>query len=234
MSETVNDIVLAALRLLKVKQSGETLTADEATDGRIAMNEILELWNNQSLMQPAKVQITQALSSNDGSYTFGTGGNNSTRPLEIFKAFIRQGNIDYQVNIISNDDYSNITYKSVTSSYPYNLYFRNSYPLSTIELYPVPSTNGLVLYLECRAALSTYDEGTDVVDLPPAYKKALKNQLAIDISPEYRNPSEIVYENAREAIEWIKRTNNKDKPAMANLLNAVIGGRGAGFQHYGN
>lgn len=234
MSETVNDIVLAALRLLKVKQAGETLKADEATDGRIALNDIIELWNTQSLMQPAKSQITQALTSGDGSYTFGTGGNNAIRPLEIFKAFIRQNNIDYQVNVISNDDYSNITYKTTPSSYPYDLYFRNSYPLSTIELYPVPSTSGLVLYLECRAALSTYSEGTDVVDLAPAYKKALKNQLAIDVSPEYRDPSQIVYENASTAIEWIKRSNNKDKPAMANLLNAVIGGRGVGFQHYGN
>jgi len=235
MSTTVDEIVLAALRLLKVKQAGESLKAAEATDGRDALNDIIELWNTQSLMQPAKSQITQAITPSDGTYTFGTGGDNSTRPLEIFNAWIRSGVIDYPVKIISNDDYSHITYKSITSSYPYNLYFRNAYPLSTIELYPVPSTGSQTLYLEIRAALSTYTSGSTVVDLAPAYIKALKNQLAIDISPEYRDPSPVIYENAKEAIEWIKRTNNKDKPSMVNTARIATSGRnGSGFQHYGN
>ena len=234
MAESVNEIVLGALRSLKVKQAGETLTADESKDGRIALNDILEQLNLQSLAQPAKVQVTQAITSSDGSYTFGTGGDNSVRPTEIFNAYIRDGNIDYPVRIISNDDYSHISYKSVTSSYPYNLYFRNAYPLSTIELYPVPSSNSLTLYLECRAELSTYTSGSTSVDLPPAYIKYLKNQLAIDISPEYREPSPTIYNNAQTALEWIKRSNNKDKPSMINTARLASGRGGAGFQHYGN
>lgn len=224
---TVDDITKAALRLLKVNQSGEKLTPDESNDGRDALNDIIEQMNLQNYMQPAKKQLTQALTADDGTYTFGTGGDNSTRPTEIRSAYILSNNVSYPVRIISNEEYSDIGYKSIKSSYPYNLYFRAEYPLATIELYPIPSTSGSTLYLETRAALSTYTAGTDTVTLPPGYLKYLKYQLAIDISPEYKEPSPSVYANAREAKALIKRTNMKDKPTMTNTARVAVNGSGS-------
>lgn len=225
---TVDDIIKTSLRLLNVKEVSENLTADESNDGRAALNDIIEQMNLQNYFQTGKTQITQTLTASDGDYTFGTGGDNTTRPLEIFTAFVRDGSIDYPVKIISNEEYSHITYKSITSSYPYNLYFRAGYPLATIELYPVPSKT-TTLYLETRAALSTYTAGTDTVDLPPGYLKYLKYQLAIDIGPEYKEASASIYEQARKAEELIKRTNLKDKPVMLNTARLSTRGSNGGY-----
>jgi len=226
MSQTVDQIVQAALRLLTVKQAGEPLTADEATDGLQALNELIEQMNLQSLFQPAKKQITQAITPNDGTYTFGTGGDNSTRPLEIFKAYVVDSNVSYPVRILMNEEYSEISFKEITASYPYNIYFRKEYPLSTIEMYPIPTSGSAVLYLETRAALSTYTDGSDSVDLAPGYIKYLKYQLAVDMSPEYKDASPIVIETARKAKALIKRQNLKDKPVMANTARIATSPRG--------
>ena len=229
MAQTVDQIVLAALRLLNVKESGETLDASEATDGLQALNELIEQMNTQSLFQLAKKQITQVITPNDGTYTFGTGGDNSTRPLEIYTAYVIDSNVTYPVRILMNEEYSLISFKTITASYPYNIYFRKEYPLSTIEMYPVP-TSAATLYLETRAALSTYTDGSDSVDLAPGYIKYLKYQLAVDISPEYKEASPIVIETARKAKELIKRQNSKDKPIMLNT--ARIATRTRGYRGY--
>lgn len=225
MATTVDKIVQNALRLLTVKEVGETLTYDESEDGRIALNNIIEQMNLESGMQPAKVEITQALTASDGEYTFGSGGDNSTRPLEIHTAFVRDaaGKIDYPVRILSNEEYASIPYKSVSSSYPYNLYFRAEYPLAKIKVYPVPSVSGTTLHLECRAALSTYSAGTSTVDLPPGYAKYLTYQLAVDIGPEYEEASQTVHSEAMRAKALIKRTNLKDKPLMVNTARVATG-----------
>jgi len=226
MAQTVNAIIIGGLKSFNVKGGGESLSAEEAADGLIALNDVIDMMNLQPLMHPAKAQITQALTSNDGTYTFGSGGDNSVRPLEIHTAYVRKSNTDYPVDIISNQRYSYITFKSVAGGFSYNLYYRNAYPLSTIELYPIPSSSGQTLYLECRAELANYTAVTDNVDLAPGYIKYIKNQLAIDISPEYKaNISPVIYETAKEAKAWIKRNNSKDKPFMQNTARQAVRSR---------
>ena len=222
MAQTVNQIIQAALRLLLVKDpNNATLTTAEAADGLQALNELIEEMNLQSLFQTAKTQITQVITPNDGTYTFGTGGDNSVRPLEIYSAYVVDSNVTYPVNVISNQEYSEIAFKTITSSYPCNIYFRAAYPLATVQMYPVP-TVAATLYLETRAALATYTAGTDSVNLAPGYMKYLKNQLAIDISPEYKTPEPVVFENARKAKELIKRLNSIDKPTMCNTAQIAV------------
>jgi len=227
MAQTVNAIILGALKSLNVKAAGESLSADEAADGLIAFNDVIELMNLQPLMHPSQAQLSQALTT-AGTYTFGTGGDNSVRPVSINFAFVRDSsNLDIPVNIISNEKYSLTALKATSSSYPFNLYYRNTYPLGVVNLYPTPST-GYTLYLETQAALSTYSAVTDSVDLAPAYIKYIKNQLAIDISPEYKaNISPVIYENKKEAKAWIKRMNSKDKPIMQNTARQATS-RGLG------
>lgn len=229
MAETVGSIVASAMRLLKAIEAGEEPDGQEGEDGRIALNDLIEEWNNQPLMQPAKQQISQVLTSSK-TYTFGTGGDNSVRPIAITQAFIRDpsGKIDYPVDIIDNDEYSLISLKSQQSTLSYKLYYRASYPLGVVNLFPAP-TAGYTLFLECQAKLATYANVSDVVDVPPGYKKAMKYNLAVAISPEYKEPSQVVLMEAEKSISWIKRMNSKDKPIMTNPVIRVINPRGYGF-----
>lgn len=229
MAETVGSIVSAAMRLLKAIESGEEPDGQEGLDGLAALNDLIEEWNNQPLMQPAKQQISQVLTSSK-TYTFGNGGDNAVRPIAINSAFIRgSNNIDYPVDIIGNDEYSLIALKNQSATISYQLYYRATYPLGVVNLFPAPIP-GYTLYLECQAKLATYANVSDVVDVPPGYKKALKYNLAIALSPEYREPSQIVLMEAEKSVAWIKRMNSKDKPIMTNpVINAV---RSPGYGYY--
>ena len=128
------------------------------------------------------------------------------------------------IRIIGNEEYSMITFKTTSSTYPFNLYYRAEYPLGVVELFPVP-TSGFTLYLEVQAALSTYTSGTTSVDLPPGYLKAIKDNLAVQISPEYRDPSPTTVAQANNGIAWIKRMNSQDRVVMTNTARLAVGGQ---------
>ena len=71
---TGKTILKAALRLLNVKASVDSLSASELTDGQEVLNQLIDEWSNQKLMQPALVEITHTLTANDGQYSIGSGG----------------------------------------------------------------------------------------------------------------------------------------------------------------
>lgn len=220
MSQTADQITLAALRLLKVKESGESLSADESADGLVALNEILDEWTLHGYAQTSKTQLTQTLTPSDGTYTFGSGGNNSTRLVRITKAWIRDSsNNDYILELIPNDVYSEIESKTDASDFPTQLYYRADYPLGVVNLYPVPNT-AYTLYLEGYSAFTAISTGATSVDLAPGYISALKAMLAVKIAPEYKihDTFPLVQSQAKEREAWIKRVNSNDRPRMNHGL----------------
>jgi len=231
MAETANAIVTASLRLIGAIEAGESMSGSEGADGLIALNDMLDEWNNQNLMQTNRIQLTQTLSASDGSYTFGSGGDNSTRPQWIDKAFIRtSSNIDYPIRIIGNDEYSKLSFKTTTSDYPFNLYYRAEYPLGVVELYPVPSTTN-TLVLEIPAQFASISTLATSVDLAPGYIKCLKYALAIELAPDYgKEASPTVQRVAAKSMAWIKRVNRQDKKRMANPAGWAVNGRSSGWR----
>jgi len=216
MSATADQITAAALRLLGVKEAGETLSADESADGLTALNELLDEWTLQGYAQTSKKQLTQTLTPSDGTYTFGSGGNNSTRLVRITNAWIRDTNNNDSFLIpIPNDRYSEICDKTDESNYPTHYYYRADYPLGVVNLYPIPSA-AYTLYLEGYSAFTAIASGATSVDLAPGYISALKALLAVRIAPEYPGSPGLgeVKEQAKERLAWIKRVNSNDRPRM--------------------
>ena len=133
-----NDIIARSLRLLKVKESGENLSASEASDGLSVLNGLLDAWSNEPYMQWGLTEVSQALTTNDESYTIGSSGDiNTTRPIRIDSAYIRDSNnVDTPLKLINAQEYSLITLKTFSSSYPCYLYYNQQYPLGVIKLFP--------------------------------------------------------------------------------------------------
>jgi len=228
MAETFSKIALASLRLLKVKASGDDLKPAEAEDARIHANDILEQWNLQKLMQPSLQTISQAVTASDGSYTFGSGGDNSTRPVRIRNAYIRDSNgIDCDLEPLMSDQYDAISDKTLTGV-PSYYFIDNAYPLATIQLYPVPSA-AYTLYLKAWGVLSSISAVTSSVDLAPGYIRALKSNLAVSIAPEYKLHDSYgeVKQRAMEDLAFIKRVNLKDRMVMSHPEHNALGRSGS-------
>ena len=216
------------MRLIGAVDPGEQLTASEAADGLEALNEMLESHSNEGLACHQILQENFALVSGTASYTIGSGASfNTTRPLDILSAFIRDDGYDHRLRILDRKEYDAITYKAAGFQ-PEALYYQPSVANGIIYLYGVPAktyavTNGL--WINSRKQLQQFAALTTAIVLPPGYKRMLRYNLALEIAPEYnRNVPEAVLAIARESKASIKRQNSRTPKLRVDLALAGSGG----------
>lgn len=225
------DLINSSMRLIGVLASGETLSANEATDALSTLNDMLGIWSNESLLIYARTNESFTLTPNQQSYTMGSGGNfNTTRPQKIENASITISNgsesYDVPVELTNQDEWAEIQVKGISSGIPTRLFPLYTYPLATIYLWPLPNAaNKLTLW--SWKTLSNIPAISTAVDLPPGYSKAMKYNLALELAPEYGRPVDpIVLAEASESKAALKRMNAR--PQYLAMDEAVLAPR-AGF-----
>lgn len=217
---TGRDLVSASARLLGVLATGETLSAQEATDGLATLNRMLDSWSEEKLLVYARVREVFALTPGQSSRTLGTGGNfNTARPQAIAQARLLVNGLEYPVDILSEAEWAAIADKSVQTEIPTAIYPEGTYPLETVNIYPVPSAaNSLVLY--SWKPLSTVATLDTAISLPPGYERALVFNLAVDLAPEYGRPvPDRVDLVAARSLASIKRKNFR--PSYLQIDGAI-------------
>jgi hypothetical protein len=191
-----------------------------------ALNALLDSWSTEELLVYAYTpESALTLVAGQATYTMGTSGNITTRPMRIEKAVIRDGSTDYPVRMLTLDEYVRITSKSTQATYPDSLYDDGGYPQRTITLFPVPSAaKQLVLFtLRPLTQIATIDT---TISLPPGYERALRFNLALDLAPEYgRMVPDAVAINAVDSKATIKRANYK--PRVLRIDDVPAGRQGA-------
>jgi hypothetical protein len=229
MADTALTLIMGSMRLLGLLASGEPPTASEQTDGLAALNDMLDSWSTESLLIPNKVREVFPLVASQQSYTMGTGGNfNTSRPMKIENALVQlvgtSPALELPMQILTKDEYAGITLKALLSTFPLYAYIEGTYPLETINVWPVPqATNNLVLYSwKPLAELSTLQTA---LSLPPGYQRALRYALAIELAPEFgKQVSETILGIAMEAKQNLKRMNFK--PQYLRVDDALLGNSG--------
>lgn len=208
---TARTIIKRALQKNGVLTKGESPSADEASDGLSALNDLIGSWSNDSLLIYARLSESFPLVSGQASYTIGSGGNfNTTRPLQILTAFTRIGSIDYHMDIVNGIEYDKITQKNISSSIPDVLFYDGNNPLGTITIYPVPTTGDL--YIRSEKQLSEFTTLDTDIDFPPGWERALIFNLAIELASEYgQQVDQATYEIAMNALAKIKTAVARNK-----------------------
>lgn len=229
---TVLNIIEGAARLIGALNKGENLSADDAADGLVALNDLVASWANDSLLVTARTEETFSLVAGVASYTIGPSKTfNTARPIVILEAQIRDsGGLDYPVTIISDEEYQDIQFKSTSDSLPQYLNYDNGYPFGTINLYATPSVAYSIRLLS-EKPLTSFTSTSQTVDLPPGWNKALRFNLAVDMAPEFIKPNELdplVIQGAKDSKGAIKAAVLKNRP----LLTPATGGRGARISIY--
>lgn len=206
MTTSALDIITGAAKLIGVVFKSEVLSDDEANDGLVVLNDMLDSWSNEELTTFAYTLESFSLTGAT-SYTIGSGGNfNTSRPINIVTAVVRIATIDYPLKSITQEEYQQqIALKSITSPIPQFIAYDNAYPLGTINLFPV-ATSGSTLRMLSNKPLANLSALTSTVDLPPGWKKALKYNLAVDLAPQYgQQPDPSIAQQARMAKGAIMR-----------------------------
>lgn len=228
---TAATLINRALRLLGQIPAGASPTTDESSDALIALNAMLSSWNNEKLLCFAYQTESLTLSSADSSYTIGTSGDlNTTRPVEIVRAWITSSDQDYPMAPLSEAEYAAIFDKTASADWPDRYLFRPTMAssLATFIVYPVPNATR-TCKLVTRVVLAAFSATTDTVTLPPGWEEALATNLAIALAPEYETQASAeVRKMASNSLAGIKRTNANAQPRRLYTELAVAFGANRG------
>lgn len=185
-----NDIIRQALLSLGVISGTETPSADMAQDSLVALNQLLDSWQADRLMIYTIQRQTYPLTTGQQVYTYGSGGNfNFPRPAKIERMGIINLNnpvqpLELPLQYLTVAQWQEIPVKNIQSALPQYCWDDQAFPLRNLSFWPVPN-------VVTNAAIYPWIALTQFVDLvtkftfPPAYAKALRFNLALDIAPEY-------------------------------------------------
>ncbi len=217
-------IVNRALRLIGQLSAGASPSTDESNDALTSLNAMIDAWNLDRSMIYTLREESLTLSNGTASYTVGADGSpslNTTRPVEIYGAWIVDSNTSYPVREMSEDEYEAIPDKTTTSDWPDRFLHRPSYPNATVIVYPVPNATR-TMKLATRTPLVALVLA-DTLAAPRGYERAFVYNLAVEIAPEYEvSPSPDVLRIAAISKADVKRQATPPVPAQSDL--AAIGG----------
>jgi len=212
------------MELIGALAGGETPTATDSQRVLRSLNSMLDSWSNERGFIYALTQETLALDGSQ-SYTIGEDGTpdfDTVRPLEIDPTtFVRSGNSDYPLTILTQDEYAAIQNKSFSGSLPDSLYYDPTYPNGTLYLFPAAQGS---LHLSSWKPLSTFSLLTTALSMPPGYQRAIEYNLALEILPLFALPEPSTL--ARLAKQARRAIKHKNAPRVSMSLPRELVRRG--------
>ena len=226
---TALDLIEHAALKLGAKNTGESLTADEANDSLDILNAMLDHWAVDRLMVYQIVQSSYSWAGGSASRTIGTSGDlNGSRPIRIEPGtyFRDSSNVDYPVEIVRDRaSYDTLVSKSDSTTFPELLFYDPAYPLGTIYVYPVPSAT-LTLKLNHWQTLQSFAALTTDLSLPPGYQWTIEHNLAVALSPVFSIvPSALVVAEANRSKAVLARVNHVPVTSRLDAHYVAGGGR---------
>jgi hypothetical protein len=210
IAASAGDIIRSAMRLINVLASGEQPSGPEMGDGLFNLNCLVDSWNAERLM--IYTIQRQALDVNGlpfnltpGQQTYKVGPNgdfNIPRPPRIDRMGIVSLNnpsqpLELPLEYLTDAGWQAIPVKNIQSTLPQKVWNDNSFPFMNLSYWCIPSVQvQTVFYL--WQALSYFPDATSTLTFPPAYVKALRFSLAVDLAPEFgrQAPPEVMAQAA--------------------------------------
>jgi hypothetical protein len=208
---TAGEQINRSLRLIGVLAEGETPSADTANDALVALNQMIDSWSTERLAVYSTQTQIFTWPANEVKRTLGPSGDFvGVRPILVDDStyYVAPNGVSYQINILNEMQYNSIAVKTVTASYPQQLYVNMTYPDIEMYVYPVPS-QPLEWHIVSVRELSQPATLTTELHFPPGYMRAFAYNLACELAPEFGvEPSLQVQRIAMTSKRNLKRINN--------------------------
>lgn len=211
MLDTAAKLVMSAYYLSNVKDPGEPIVGYEATIGLELLNSIIDQWSGLSIYIPTYNEYVFDTLAN-GTYRY-----DHTPPItQLLEAHLVDSN-DVQTPLwqvdLKGQNELNYPLAEQSPGRPDRIFIRNSEAdeiagKSTIFLFPPPSqVYRVTMYLKQYLTPKTYSE--QILDIPARDKKALRFQLAGDLSIEFASELPPKFEKEYDRIMKELRAANK-------------------------
>ena len=222
---TAYDLISSALRLINVVASGEETPIDEANDGLMVLNDMIDAWNTDRLAIYTTRSDDFPYVLGQQSYTLGDGGDfNMPRPARIDAMSTIQltnpGNpVELPIAMYSVSDWQTLVpVKVVQGSLPLICYDDGGFPLRTLNFWPIPveQPNACRIYSWQSLPAQTLNSQ---VSFPPGYRQAFRHNLAVLLAAEFSAPvPAVVQSTAIESLARIRTINAPDLSLRSDLV----------------
>jgi hypothetical protein len=158
------------------------------------------------------------------------------KPLYIDQAYVRintnsngqpiiNGGLDYQVSVLSLDNYNLIGLKTLNGPWPKALYYNPNAETGNLFVWPNPAQGEMHLF--ATTIFSNYETLYDQIVLPQGYSMALRWNLAERLMPMYGKASatqiQMINAYANQSKSTIKRTNMRPIAAATYPDSMLVG-----------
>lgn len=232
----VRDVVTDALQEIGVIAADETAPASDALAGLRALNRLVDQFAAERLMIYSYTVTTYLFVSGTQDYTVGSGGNfDVARPVNVegLRLNYRDSAItpleETPLQSFTEELWARLTPKSLTANEPSGFYYKASYPLAYISLWPVPTSATLTGCLYTELPVSEFTSLSTAISLPPGYRRMLVKNLAVELAPSYeRSAQRELVAAAIESKAVVKRSNRRTRD-MTFDPGALLGASGGGY-----
>lgn len=238
------DLIVRSLRLIGVLATGEVPSADEANEALETCQDMLDSWQAEGFQIFSVQRVVKDVNNNPLTltpgkqvYTVGAGGDlNIPRPARIERVgIITLTNpaqpLELPIDNLTLDQWQAIPVKNIQSTIPQKVWNDNNFPLMNLSYWCVPSV-AVQTALYVWQLLATFPD-LDVTDVefPPAYARALRYNLALELAPEYGGAADpaavaMVAKVAEESKTLIKGFNLRVPVLGCDPALVVTPGRG--------
>lgn len=208
---TAGEQINRALRLIGVLAEGEVPSAETANDALVALNQMIDSWSVERLAVYSTQDQIFTWPANEVKRTLGPSGDFvGNRPVLVDTStyYVGPNGVSYEINLINEWQYNSIAVKTVTATYPQQMFVNMTYPDVEMYVYPVPS-QPLEWHFVSVRELAQPATLTTELHFPPGYMRAFAYNLACELAPEFGvEPSPQVQRIAMTSKRNLKRINN--------------------------
>ena len=228
---TVNDLIVAALRRLRVISGADPPSGDDMNDALLRLQDWLDDLRNQDFLDLWETSLSWPLVAGKASYEIPGEVPVTVPPMQAFVNATDIHNIAWrdatgnEVPLgppLTDDAWAAIPNKLVQARNPSYFYFRGGPGVISpgykgfLYPWPIPNASGLqgvVYYAQpvSSMTLSTVLDGN--ANLPPSWRRFLRDGLAIELAPEFHVDDQAVLgplmKSAEESMRNIKRKSRR-------------------------
>lgn len=196
---------------------------------------MLDAWLAERLMAFSLNIDEFALVPSQQVYTYGLGGNfNKPRPAKIERVSIVSLTnpaqpLEIPIDYLTDWDWQNVPVKIIPTTLPQAVYDDGSYPLRNMSYWPIPNVvSNTRIYVWQQ--LNQFPDLTTDLQFPPAYRKAIRYNLAVDLAPEWgMQIPQTVIATALESKGIVKSIN---APLIQSFCDAALLGEGGRYNYF--
>jgi len=220
--ETPRDLINETLQWIGVSEPGETLSDAQYTDCLRSLNWMLDEWNTQESLQPARTISSFQLVAGTDVYEIGPyatpPGFLAAIPIYFQLAHVLWGSKPNQtripISILSIEEWASSNPVELPgTAYPSSMYFDPVLNINgnmNVVFWPKPTVSLPIELTYVAARLNSQLTLTDTLGMKPGYRRAIVTNLAVVLARKFgSNPPADIIQQAATALRNLRNQNRQ-------------------------